>query len=290
MSKAIASIEQQLQAITLQERHFELMQRKGKLLASCTMIPDNLKNNVPDCIIVTEMSERLNVDPYLIARQMYMVHGKPAFESKFMVGLLNSSGKLRGTLKYQKTGKPGTDSQGCYAYGIDAETGETVEGPEITVAMAKAEQWYDRKGSKWKTMADLMLMYRAASFFINTNYPEIMQGFSTVEEIKDTPREVEGEVISKKRPDPTPQKETIDYETGEIIEQKPTREQDAKAFKSPAFQSLEQEISNSSSVEGLAAVTKLPAFKRCNEKEQQELKEKVDTKLKSFAFQKPENA
>lgn len=40
-------------------------------------------------------------------------------------------------------------------------------------------------GSKWKTMPQLMLRYRAASFFSSLNCPELTMGIYTKEEIED---------------------------------------------------------------------------------------------------------
>jgi hypothetical protein len=57
--------------------------------------------------------------------------------------------------------------------------------------MAKAEGWSTKNGSKWKTMPDLMLRYRSATFLIRCTAPEIGLGLQTAEEIHDT---VEGRV------------------------------------------------------------------------------------------------
>jgi hypothetical protein len=51
--------------------------------------------------------------------------------------------------------------------------------------MAKAEGWVSRKGSKWATMPELMLMYRAASFFGRLYAPEVLMGMHSMEEIQD---------------------------------------------------------------------------------------------------------
>jgi hypothetical protein len=51
--------------------------------------------------------------------------------------------------------------------------------------MAKAEGWVTKAGSKWKTMSELMLMYRAASFFGRLYAPEVLMGMHSVEEIQD---------------------------------------------------------------------------------------------------------
>lgn len=52
--------------------------------------------------------------------------------------------------------------------------------------MAKDEGWYGKKGSKWQTLPELMLRYRAASFLISTTAPELLLGFQTSEEVIDT--------------------------------------------------------------------------------------------------------
>ena len=51
--------------------------------------------------------------------------------------------------------------------------------------MAKSEGWYNKTGSKWKTMPELMMRYRAATFLIRSVAPEIALGFQTTEEAID---------------------------------------------------------------------------------------------------------
>ena len=77
------------------------------------------------------------------------------------------------------------DKQGCYVWVIDPQTGEKIKGPVVTIEMAKAEGWYNKNGSKWKTMPDLMLRYRAAAFFARTYLPDLLLGLQSVDEIRD---------------------------------------------------------------------------------------------------------
>ena len=51
--------------------------------------------------------------------------------------------------------------------------------------MAEAEGWTSKKGSKWLTMGDQMLQYRAAAFFARVHCPHALMGLQTVEEVKD---------------------------------------------------------------------------------------------------------
>jgi hypothetical protein len=54
---------------------------------------------------------------------------------------------------------------------------------KVTMDIAKAEGWVSKNGSKWKTMPQLMLRYRAASFFSSLNCPEVTMGLYTSDEI-----------------------------------------------------------------------------------------------------------
>ena len=51
--------------------------------------------------------------------------------------------------------------------------------------MAKKEGWYQKGGSKWQTIPELMLSYRAYAFFGRVYCPEIMMGLQSAEEVED---------------------------------------------------------------------------------------------------------
>jgi hypothetical protein len=68
----------------------------------------------------------------------------------------------------------------CKAYGIPL-----IESSKISIEMAVKEGWYTKNGSKWKTMPEQMLRYRAASFFGRVYAPELLMGLRSVEEERD---------------------------------------------------------------------------------------------------------
>ncbi|WP_151767913.1 recombinase RecT [Acinetobacter oleivorans] len=65
----------------------------------------------------------------------------------------------------------------CKAYGIPV-----IESSKITIEMAVKEGWYTKNGSKWQTMREQMLRYRAASFFGRVHTPELLMGLRSSEE------------------------------------------------------------------------------------------------------------
>jgi hypothetical protein len=135
------------------------------------------------------MASRIGADPLMVMQNLYVVHGRPGWSSQFLIATFNQSGRFS-SLRYEYFGEKDKDSYGCRAWAVEKDTGQRLTGSDITVGLAKIEGWYGRNGSKWKTMPQQMLAYRAAAWFIRTHAPEIAMGLRTVEEIEDMPGEV----------------------------------------------------------------------------------------------------
>ena len=170
---------------------FELLQRQAKMFNESSLVPDNFRGpqNFGNACIALEMAVRINASPLMVMQNLYVVYGNPSWSSKFLIATFNQFGRFE-AIKYKETGKKGTDSQGIIAYTREKGSDEIIAGPEVTIAIAKAEGWYDKKGSKWRTMPDQMLRYRAAAWLIRTTAPEISMGLPTADEAID----VEGNV------------------------------------------------------------------------------------------------
>jgi len=205
------------QSLLLDTARFEHAQRVGNMLTKSTMVPEHFRNNIGNCVIALNYADRVGIDPFMAMQKMYVIHGKPAVETQLQIALFNNSSRFT-TLKYKMSGN-GDKSQ-CVAYATDRETKEEIDGPPVSIAMAKAEGWYGKKGSKWVTLPELMLRYRAAAFFIRLYAPETTLGLYTKEELYDvgeiidvTPTKAVQEEINEKA-----NAETIDI-TGEPVHQ-----------------------------------------------------------------------
>lgn len=159
--------------------------RLARCYADSQLIPEAYRGKPSDCFIAVQVAYRMRIDPFAYMQASYIVHGKPAIEAKLAVAMLNTSGKIKGRLKYRETRDQSRKLIGCQAWAIDAETGEQLEGPEITWQLVKAEKWDSKPGSKWLTMPDMMFTYRAAMFFIRKHCPEVLMGMQTVDEVQD---------------------------------------------------------------------------------------------------------
>jgi hypothetical protein len=163
---------------------FELAQRIANMLSKSSLVPKEYQGNLPNCIIALNMASRMNADPLMVMQNLYIVHGRPGWSSQFMISCFNSSGRFS-ALRYEWIGKEGTDDWGCKAWAVENATGERIEGSTVTISIAKKEGWYGKNGSKWQTMPQQMLMYRAASWFIRAYAPEISNGMHSADEIAD---------------------------------------------------------------------------------------------------------
>lgn len=191
---------------------FALLQRMSKMFAASSLVPEHFRGqqNVGNCAIALNMAQRLGADPLMVMQNLYVVYGNPGWSSKFLIAMFNQCGRYT-SIKYKETGKRGTDTQGIIAYATEKLTGEVIEGPEVTIAIAKKEGWYAKNGSKWQTMPDQMLRYRAAAWMIRTTAPELSMGLQTTDEIIDI------------TPDPidTAKKEIHENANAEVFEPKP---------------------------------------------------------------------
>ena len=199
--------------------------RVAEVLAKSRLIPKEFQGNVTDCIIAMEMAQRIGAGVFAVMQSLYIVHGKPGWSATFIIGALNACGRFAPlrfsiTEPEEKTvnGKKFADRV-CTAWTIEKGTGERLEGPPVSIEMAHREGWHDKNGSKWQTMPELMLRYRAATFFGRLYAPDILMGMRTAEELHDHPVEA----VPEERPlveDLNARfggKETIDMKTGEIV-------------------------------------------------------------------------
>lgn len=163
---------------------FEAAQRMAKLLCSSDLVPDAFRGaeKLGSALIALEMSQRIGASPLAVMQNLHVIHGRPSWSSSFIIAALNTCGRFS-PLRFRVIGEG--DNRSCVAWAVEKATGETLEGPESSIAMAKAEGWYSKNGSKWRTMPDLMLRYRAAAFFGRLYAPDVLNGMHAVEEVED---------------------------------------------------------------------------------------------------------
>ena len=185
--------------------NLEDAQRAAMMLCSSDLVPEMYRiggrmsggaqqtreKAVANCLIALDMSQRMNANPLMIMQNLYIVQGKPGWSSSFLISTVNTCGRYK-PLRFKKGVEGEVELAGkkvpnwtCTAYTSEKGSDDVLEGATISMAMAKAEGWTAKNGSKWLTMPEQMLMYRAASFWVRTYAPELSNGMKTAEEWQD---------------------------------------------------------------------------------------------------------
>jgi len=163
---------------------FEDAQRIAKALASSTLIPTQFQGQqgFANCLVALEIANRMNISPFLAMQHLHVIHGRPSWSSSFIIAMVNGSGRFS-PLRFEMSGEG--DSLACYAVATDVKSEQELKGPTITIAMAKKEGWFSKNGSKWQTMPELMIRYRAAAFWGRLYASDLLLGIQSQEEVVD---------------------------------------------------------------------------------------------------------
>ena len=209
--------------------------------------PEENPNGVSNCIIALNMAQRLGADPMMIMQNLYLVDGRPSWSSQFIIAAINSCGRYS-PLRFDITGgdeemeipyavteweynketrkREPVDSNKvarvknlkCVAWVIEKATGERLESSPITMELAVKEGWFQKNGSKWQTMPEQMLRYRAASFFGRIYAPDLLMGLRTHEEELDSIIDITPE------PEVTAQPVTLDSIKQNVVKEVPAEQ------------------------------------------------------------------
>jgi hypothetical protein len=193
-------------------QQFENAQRIAKALASSALVPKEYQGQtgLANTLVAMEIAGRMGLSALQVMQNLHIIHGRPSWSSQFIIAMINGCGRFT-PLDYNVSGEG--DTLSCFAYATEIATGKELRGPVVTMAMAKREGWATKSGSKWQTMPDLMVRYRAAAFWGRLYVPEFLVGMKTQEEVVDI-QEVEV----------TEQPSIVDDLNGKIQEQKASEE------------------------------------------------------------------
>lgn len=167
---------------------------------------------IANCMVAIDMSIRIGASPLMVMQNMTVIYGKPSWASKFLIATVNSCGRFDSLqFKFKDKGALGMVDYTDYVWNGRTKTAvnKQFDGREIhniecvaftspkgksdvvltssvvSIKMAVQEGWYTKNGSKWRTMPNQMLMYRAASMWTNVYAPELSMGIRTTEELQD---------------------------------------------------------------------------------------------------------
>jgi len=154
--------------------------RIAQAMAKTDMVPKQFQGSPTNCFLALQTAKRMNLDPFAVMQNLYVVHGTPAFSAKFLIAMANKSGVFSTPIMFRYEGEG--DTLEATAYAIHGSSDQEVS---FSFSMADAEAEGYTKNPKYKSMPKLMLSYRAATLFTRLYCPESAMGATTVEETED---------------------------------------------------------------------------------------------------------
>lgn len=175
--------------------------KMAESLAKSDLIPDNYKGKPESCLIAIDVARQIGArSPLFVMQNLFVVKGKPSWSGQYCDAIVRANFKK---VKVDLSGEG--DERGCKVTAYD-QNDNFCEGTRVTIRMAKQEGWFSKTGSKWQTIPDLMLQYRAFAFFARIHCPDKLLGIhdefenvdiSKIEQRAENPFEevVEAEVV-----------------------------------------------------------------------------------------------
>lgn len=145
--------------------------KMAESLSKSDLIPENYRNKPESCLIAIDVARQIGArSPIFVMQNLYVVKGKPSWSGQYCDAIVRANFKK---VKVDLSGEG--DDRGCQVTAYD-ENGNYCEGTRVTIRMAKQEGWFSKQGSKWQTIPDLMLQYRAFAFFSRVHCPDKLLG------------------------------------------------------------------------------------------------------------------
>lgn len=190
------------------------LQRWARIYNASSLLPASWRKGqeqerIANLILVMQRANALRCDPLLLLQNLDFIAGRMCWKSTFLLQLLLANGWT--APQYAIDGDPNSeafwqkDSNGATFSAVNPATGERETGSKITVKMIMGERWLDREGSKWRTMPEQMLKYRAVAFFCRSNAPAVMGGFYSEDEVRDIVAQEKAEKAAQEPPPPSPE-------------------------------------------------------------------------------------
>jgi len=176
--------------ITNVSMSLDKLMEMSTMLSKSTIVPTSYQNRAENCFIALDMANRIGVSPMFVMQNLYIVQGKPSWSGSAIASMIRNSKEYQ-QVELVYVGKEGTDDWGAYVTAVNVKTSKPIKGATVTIGTAKKEGWFQKTGSKWQTMPELMLAYRSYAWFGRVHCPEIMMGLQSYEETEDVNKVVE---------------------------------------------------------------------------------------------------
>ena len=86
---------------------FKMAYQMAKALSQSTIVPQHFQRNEANCLVAISQAQKMNIDPFTVMQNMYMIQGKISWKSSFLIAMINASGKYDTELQFEEEEKAG---------------------------------------------------------------------------------------------------------------------------------------------------------------------------------------
>jgi len=147
-------------------------------LASSELIPVHFRGKPANILIALEFAHRNDIPPFQAMQSLFVVHGTLGMSAAMAIALARKHNAWK-SLRYRVMGR----GESLAVTAIATLHDGTEVDSTVTFEMAKKAGW--TKNAVYQSIPEQMLRYRAAAFLIRANFPEVLFGMQTREEIED---------------------------------------------------------------------------------------------------------
>lgn len=156
---------------------FEHLWRVAKAFSLSGMVPAHFQGKPESCMVALMYAQQLGEHPMVMFQEVTVINGRPGTSARFSISRANKSGLLQGPITWKSKGQG--EALEVTASAVLRETGEVITAT-VSMKEAIADGW--TRNSKYKSIPEQMLRWRAATRLINLYMPEVLFGLSVREE------------------------------------------------------------------------------------------------------------
>jgi len=158
---------------------FEHLWRVAKAFSMSGMVPGHFQGKPESCMVALMYAQQLGEHPMVMFQEVTVINGRPGTSSRFAIARANKSALLAGPITWASKGQG--DALEVQARAFMVGTGEEITAT-VTMKEAAADGW--TRNSKYKSIPEQMLRWRAATRLINLYMPEVLFGLGVKDEIE----------------------------------------------------------------------------------------------------------
>lgn len=169
---------------------FEMMEFAKMMAISDLAVPPHLRGNAGACLAIVIRAHEVNMSPFFLANASYKTVNKGveriAFESSVFHAIINARAPIIGLVEHEIVGEG--DDRYCRAWATLRATGKVVEFKGETLGKlrpARNDFGQVRGSPLWDRKPEVQLVYDAVRDLARTNFPHVLAGLPTIDDMLD---------------------------------------------------------------------------------------------------------